>query len=122
MTDKREAIERRALVKKEASEKSIALFERIADVVDRAHLILTNRDFASVLRAEGINSVPGCLHQQPQSEFTKAPIEAARLEEISLEFVIVWKFLFPLLTRPAIESYLERTWPNFVSQFKDVFQ
>ena len=109
MTGKRKTIERRTLVRKGAAAKSEAIFERVANVVDRVHLILTNKDFANVLRAEGINSVPGCLHRQPPEEITKSSIEPGRLDEISHEFVIVWKFLFPLLSKPAIENHLKST-------------
>ena len=116
MTDKREAIERRALIKKAAAAKSEALFERVADVVDTVHLILTKPDFAKVLRAEGVYSVPRCLRRQPDEI-----VESGCLDEISLEFIIVWKFMFPLLSRPAIESYLKNTRPNFIPQFKDAF-
>jgi hypothetical protein len=102
MTEKREVTKRRGLLRKAATEKSAAFCERIADVVDRAHLILTDKDFANVLRAEGVQSVPGCLGRPPTHVISNSTPEKELLDEISLEFVIVWKF--PSYSTPYLKS------------------
>jgi hypothetical protein len=43
------------------------------------------------------------------------------LDRISLEFVVAWKFLYPLLHNAEAKSYLENAWPGFISDLKDAF-
>ena len=121
MSERREIAARKALRRKAAAEKSAAIYERITSVVDKVHLMLTEKDFAHVLRGAGLHSVPGCLRRPPANAISNLPLEKDPLGEISLEFVVVWKFLFPLLETPAMKNFLELASPGFVLQFKDAF-
>ena len=129
MTDKREmtraeARQRRALAKDVACQKAGAICESVGSVVNKARLVLATEGFVEILRSQGIQTLPRCLATNAGlthdiGDDPKA--EKDRLDEVSLEFVIVWTFLFPLVTNPAIAINLEKMWPGFIQELKDAF-
>ena len=123
-TSRAEARRRRALVRTAASEKANRVCACVVNVLGRARLILADKEFRALLREQGIQTLPSCLSRNSEMRrIADATLksERERLDEISLEFVVVWKCFFPLLREPAIEIRLERTWPGFILQLKDTF-
>ena len=43
------------------------------------------------------------------------------LDDVSLQFAILWTFFFPLFDYAVIARCLEDTWPGFILEMKDAF-
>lgn len=90
--------------------------------MDRARLVLADREFRELLREQGVQTIPNSLSEiEPKAPGGSKSKGEERLDAISLEFVVAWKFFFPLMGISAIEVRLERTWPGFIGQLKDAF-
>ena len=114
----------RALARKAALDKAIRVNESVGNLLARARMILADKDFRTLLHDHGVRTVPACLSQVHKGHFgidASAKSEKERLDEASLEFIVTWKFFFPLLGEHAIEIRLERMWPGFIAQLKDAF-
>jgi hypothetical protein len=129
MTDHREvtraeARKRRMIAKIVASQKADVVFERIASVLNKTHWILADEDFAKILGSQGIRTIPpdrAAVTSPPAVIDNKAGTKKEVLDAASLEFVIVWSFMFPLFSNPTIASDLERICPGFIMELKDAF-
>jgi hypothetical protein len=126
MIDRREETrsamrKRRALSRSEAIQKTKATCERVTDSVDKARLVLTDAAFAEVLRSQGVQTVPRFLATTIREIEGDLSSAKERLDEVTLQFVIAWTFLFPLFANPAIKTHLDETWPGLVLELKDTF-
>ena len=61
--------------------------------------------------------------RQRSTRFPGGNIKSAkdRLDEVSLQFVVAWTFIFPLLSNPEAVKFLEKAYPGFVLEMKDTF-
>ena len=129
MMDRRDASRwemrhQRAQEKVKALAKTSAATERASSAVNKARCILADPTFADTLRSQGILSVPLVLTKsEPQSPALGGNLAASKayLNEVSLDFVIAWRFFYPFFSNSMIEGYLERSWPGFILEMKDAF-
>ena len=87
-------------------------------------MIVAHDSFISFASVHGVASAPRRLCDTPIS--SKHTSEAPELNDVALanevlDFVIAWKFLFPMLSDPTFEQFLETQWSGFISEFKDTF-
>ena len=129
MLDRREMTraatrQRRALAMIVASEKEKLTFDRVATVTSKARGVVAHKGFVAILHSLGVQTLPRCLSPRKNSVIAidgESVSEKETLNEAALEFVFVWKFLFPLLDAPEVVSYLEEKWPGFILELKDTF-
>jgi hypothetical protein len=129
MTDKRkaaraEARQRRTAGDDEARQKAEAARCRVASALKSARAVLADSTFIGVLRSHGIKDVPRFLMTRAEKDHGITSELDSRREKLGdgfLDFVIAWKFFFPLFASPAIAAYLDSTWPGFTLELKDAF-
>lgn len=124
MTKTREFLAQRARVrrvigKKLAQQQAAARRAHISEVLSQLKTIIRDEGFIALAAAQRITTVPDCLYRQ--DPLTSDQMTDAQIANCVLVFVVAWKFLFPILGSPQIASYLERTWPGFIGDFKDTF-
>jgi hypothetical protein len=119
---RREARRQRAAERSETFRRVDANCELAANAIGKARMLVADPDFIKILLQHGIRSIPKCLDGDAST--TPAPGDSTRhheLNRISLEFAVVWKFLYPLLTDANAKEHLEATRPGFISLMKDTF-
>jgi hypothetical protein len=126
MADKREidrkrAQARRALAKGAAQQQAEDRRHRVMEAVATARKILLEPSFIDLARACEIKSVPLLLVSSAGSHTVEDANGESEKGDYALDFVVAWRFLFPLFSNSAITGYLEMFWPGFISEFKDTF-
>lgn len=129
MTDRRMEVRaekhaRRAREKAESLRMSGAALTRLMRCVASARAIASHPSFMGVLRSQGVHTLPRLLveRQPPSAEFQgDLASTRERLEDMAIEFVIAWKFFFPLFANSIVAGHLDRNWPGFTLEMKDVF-
>ena len=111
-----EARQRRALANREAQKRKLAARERVVYVVKQSRMILADQTFVRVLRDNGIPTLPRHLVAGSHIESRDA-----NFEQYSLDFVIAWSFMYPMLANHVIARQLDATWPGFTSELRDAF-
>jgi hypothetical protein len=122
MTDARELSRRRArmaraTVRDAEVRKAVALIERVGMVLFNARRALDDATFRHALKTHGIADVPAL--QVPASP-PPEPRDASS-HGLCLEFVVAWRFFYPLFSDAAMVEALELTQPGFIAEIKDVF-
>lgn len=120
---RRKARERRLTARNEALVRARTNAELASNALQQAICILAEPELKQYLLARHIQSVPTCLSPgghgnigKRQQDFTQGT-----LENISLDFAVTWKFLYPLLAHSEIRAYLDRSRPSFIPELKDAF-
>lgn len=102
--------------------KTNANCELATNAVNRARLVVADPDFIKILLQNGIQSIPKCLAADAiPSKLESGSNPKERLDRISLEFAVAWRFLYPLLANTQAKAHLETIWPGFISDLKDAF-
>ncbi|WP_139069962.1 hypothetical protein [Tardiphaga robiniae] len=81
--------------------------------------ILSHAEFIELASSHGVEWAPRRLLLRASNE-RQAEV-ALRHAESVLDFVIAWKFIFPMLSNREMLEYLQKKWPGFVDEFKDTF-
>lgn len=119
---RREMTRRRATEINDARAKASANCERAARTLQLAKTLLGGNEFAELARAHGIRSLPAFLTKDSGYRLTSDPTSNnKRRDDVTLEFIVVWRFLFSLLEKPAIADHFDAVWPGFIMEFKDTF-
>lgn len=123
MVEKREidrlrAQNRRSLAKAAAKQKAEDRRKCLNNAVEKARMIIAEESFVNLAFAQGIKSVP--LQLVTKNGTTQDAGEADYGDQ-ALDFVVAWKFLFPLFSNPAIANHLDANWPGFILELKDTF-
>ncbi|MBI3699089.1 MAG: hypothetical protein HY242_01410 [Afipia sp.] len=124
MTRTREYLAQRAqlqrnLKKKLSEQRQAARRLQISQTIIRTKVILEDREFVKLLLAQRVISAPECV-----LSYKGAPDGIMSDKEIGqavLVFVVVWKFLFPMIGNSNIADFLEQYYPGFVAGLKDTF-
>jgi hypothetical protein len=115
---------RRTLARKEALRTVNNNCDRVAIVLNKVRIALTDVTFIDLLRAQGVRTLPRPLvEDEIRTQRTGSHLTSSKehLDEVSLNFVVAWTFLFPLFTNPIIATHMDRTWPGFILELKDSF-
>ena len=124
-TSRAEARRRRKLAASDLTNKVRAVHEQVASTVNKTRRVLADKTFRVLLHSQGVRTVPRHLvdSRQRSTRFPGGNIKSAkdRLDEVSLQFVVAWTFIFPLLSNPEAVKFLEKAYPGFVLEMKDTF-
>lgn len=119
-----EARRRRALAQAADRQRTVAAYERVMKALSKSRQVLADDRFIAILRSRGIQTLPQCCAMPGASKRVarrKPPFSKNDPDDVSLEFVIAWRFLFPLFSQPAAKAYFEKTRPGFILEMKDAF-
>jgi hypothetical protein len=127
--EKREQLRssRRSQRRQEQQETLCTMNEASVCVISVLHTVrsaLTDVSFLTLLRAHGVASIPTPLVETAipvQREISYLTDSKDYLDDVSLDFVVAWKFFFPLFTNSVISTHLEQMWPGFIAEMKDTF-
>lgn len=78
-----------------------------------------DQGFLMLVTEEGGLTIPDTEMKSESSDPNDE--DGKELGHVSLDFLIAWKFLFPLLANERISHYLSRTWPKLIPDMKDAF-
>lgn len=115
---------RRAVAKGLAEQKAHLKRQNVRSVLNKAQTIITSEAFAQLAKELGVETAPQNLFQH-YSLPIQSPAEISEREfqfaQSVFDFVIAWKFFFPMLTHPKVKLFLEENWPGFILEMKDTF-
>jgi hypothetical protein len=126
MTEQRQmsrakARQRRAEAKSVANKKIDDARSCVAIVVSRAQEVIATKAFVECARKHAITTVPEFLAHK-SAPATGGPIAGNReFGDRALDFVIAWRFFYPLFSIPEVAVELARNWPGFIAEMKDAF-
>lgn len=86
---------------------------RIKAAIDQLRLVVADESFRQLLHADGTLSLPEVLTGETR--------ERSIALDASLEFLITWRFISPLLYDPRIGAFLETRWPRLTMELRDIF-
>jgi hypothetical protein len=113
---------RRAIAKRIADEKSDSKRSRVRGILNRLGQIISDEKFVKLAADQGIQAAPARLfNSQPEVPPREIDMNLSVQAGTVLDFVIAWKFIFPMFSNPTIANYLETCWPGFILDFKDTF-
>ncbi|MDB5618387.1 hypothetical protein [Tardiphaga sp.] len=124
MVDKREkdrlrAQEYRKGRRAEAERRAEERWTRVVDLVTASRVLFKTEAFIQMVRDAGIKSVPvQMLSGEGIGWSTGRPDGSS---QCTLDFVVAWKFLYPMFSNPSIYEFLENWRPGIVLDFKDTF-
>jgi hypothetical protein len=104
--------------------KAMLIRGQVGNAIERARRIAANRHFIEGIRATGVQTISLCLDAKRYSKsgIGKDDVSGGdMLDAVALEFVMVWTFLFPLFSNPAITKLLDEKCPGFIAEMKDAF-
>lgn len=81
--------------------------------------ILSHEGFIELASSHGVEWAPRRLVLRADVE-RQAEVDLSHAGSV-LDFVIAWKFIFPMLSNQEVLEYLQEKWPGFVDEFKDTF-
>lgn len=126
MTEQRQisrakARQRRAEARATANREAESARRCVASVVSRAQEVIASRAFVECAHKHAVTSVPAFLSPKLGANIEGEVPGSQEFGDRALDFVIVWKFLYPLFSTPEIAEEFERNWPGFISEMKDAF-
>jgi hypothetical protein len=107
-----------------AEEQAGIRYARIAAALGTVRCILSDGAFVDLVRAHGVQSLPRPLVREdaPDHETgTALTSSEGHLSDCALDFAVAWRFFAPLLTNAALVAHLDRRWPGFTLEVRDVF-
>lgn len=110
---------RRLVAKRVAEQNVLARRVRVGEMLDQIRVVVTDTAFIDVVARQGIKTAPARLYEKNLPGATSVSVQD--FADNALKFVVAWKFLFPMLADPAIASFIEQRWPDFIGDFKDTF-
>lgn len=118
-----ETRERNARTRKAAFETANRVRETAARALSTAQLVVADPGFAERLCSAGIETVPVFLVPQTRdADADRGRVPGnGKLDRVSLQFVVVWRFFYPLFSNSEVIAYLEKSWPGFAQDMKDAF-
>lgn len=111
---------RRAILKRLAEEEAKARRARLSQVLDIVAQMLSHEGFVALASTQGIRLAPRRLLQRESGNDPEHLNDNGHSAAV-LDFVIAWKFIFPMFPNAEIVLFLQRTWPGFIEEFKDMF-
>lgn len=101
-----------------ANEETRVRRERLTLILEKVMHVLAHEEFVELAISLGVDSAPrrllrtGLCHQGANQN--------SQAERV-LDFVVAWKFVFPMLSNPEFLDYFDGRWPGFVEDLKDTF-
>jgi hypothetical protein len=77
--------------------------------------VLADPTFLKLTYTHGIQTIPQLL--APAGDDAEQDTSLDR----SLDFVIAWRFFAPLLYSPVTATFLDKRWPGFSLELRDIF-
>lgn len=111
-----EARQRIVLSQLGADQREAARHLRINRALDTMRNILADETFLKLAHAHGIDSVPSFLIEPHDN----CPLHEAPIDH-SLDFLVSWRFFSPFLYEPMLSHLLEKRWPVFGLELRDIF-
>jgi len=115
------ARQRRAEAKSVANRKIDDARSYVAIVVSRAQEVTASKAFVECARKYAITTVPAFLAHKSAPNIGGPTAGDQEFGDKALDFVIAWRFLYPLFSNPEVAVELERNWPGFMAEMKDAF-
>jgi hypothetical protein len=105
---RRRVIERLGTEQRERIKKN-----RINTALGQLRLVLADETFRILMHAQGVTNLPEILISEP-------PVKTNSLDP-SLDFLIAWRFIAPLLYDDQIGVFLETRWQRLTIELRDLF-
>lgn len=128
MTSKREiwrdrARARRAVAKSVALQQAQIKREHVREVLINIRTIVSNEHFIKFIGEQGVDSAPQRLLKRGEAVSpSQVGVSYERdFAESIFDFIIAWKFMFPLISDPRISNFIEENWPGLIFDLKDTF-
>ncbi|SFM00308.1 hypothetical protein SAMN03159423_4844 [Bradyrhizobium sp. NFR13] len=106
----------RAAKAKTVEEEEIARRAQLSHVLGIVRAIVADPAFIELALREKADKIPDRLRSEGMTT-----IFGSQEADAPFEFVVAWKYLFPVLGQGAMRTYFDTNWPGFVEQFKDAF-
>jgi hypothetical protein len=109
----------RAVKARLADEEAKARRARLSQTLAKVAQLLTDQGFIELAALQGVEWVPRRLVSRA-NDARQASLDLHHADSV-LDFVIAWKFIFPMFANGETLEYLQKEWPGFVDEFKDTF-
>lgn len=99
-----------------ADQREAAKHLRVSRALDTMRNVLADETFAKLASAHGIDTIPNFLI----GPSAPRPVHETPLD-LSLNFLVAWRFFSPFLYEPMLAHLLDKRWPGFGLELRDIF-